>query len=341
MRQSPLIASYADANVPLVDWGDGRVPARFGPVQAEVDATRAGCGLFDLSHHGVLTLVGQDTRRFGNSQLTNNIRDLAPGEGRHCAITDRKGRMQGVADAWLLADDALLLVADGSEAEWLFERLDIYIIMDPIELTDRSEELAVLSLQGPGSQAVCAAIGAPEPAPDQAAWRGGHVLRNDRLGLGGVDLLLPPDAWAEVRSAALAAGAAPAGIDAFEALRVDAGRPRWPVDMGDRAFIHEIGLVQRLVSFTKGCYIGQEVINRMETMGRLTRKLVTLEIDGPGAVGASVQHEGKEVGTVTSAVRVDDRELGLAILRIAACDPGTTLHLTEGERAWSATVRGQ
>ncbi|MCA9573423.1 MAG: hypothetical protein KC656_36560, partial [Myxococcales bacterium] len=113
---------------------------------------------------------------------------------------------------------------------------------------------------------------------------------------------------------------------------------RWPVDMGERSFIHELGLRERLCSFTKGCYIGQEVINRMETMGKVNKRLTGLELDGPVGVGAEVHLDDKAVGVLSSEVLLDGRHLGLAVLRAAAWQPGTSVTLRQGEQETGARV---
>ncbi|MCB9791893.1 MAG: hypothetical protein H6741_04125 [Alphaproteobacteria bacterium] len=326
MTRSPLTDQHLSAGAELRPVGAGEIPWSFGDLQAEVDAARAGCGVFDLSHEGALQLVGDDTRRYANSQLTNNFRDMPVGGAARAAITDRKGRIQGLVAALLLAEDTLLVISDGVDPEWLFERLDMYIIMDPIELGDLSEERALISLQGPRAAAILAAAGAPIPAPGRSEpFRGGWVFQRDRTGLGGFDLLLPADAVRSATEALTAAGASWCGFGALEALRVLAGHPRWPDDMGERAFLHEMGLVGELVSFTKGCYIGQEVINRMETMGKLTRQLVGLELAGPVEVGAEVLLGEKSVGAISSLAEVDGRRIGLAVLRVAALEPDAEL----------------
>lgn len=282
MIPSPLHAQHQAAGAQLGPWEQGEIPLVYRDLDADLAALRQGCGLIDLSCKPLLRLQGPDARRFTNAMFTNNLRDLPVGSGAHNALTDNKGRLQGLADTWLVAEDTVWAVIEGMEREAAFERLDNYIIMDPVELSDESEAWALLSLQGPQAQALSAALGAPEPKTAVTAWGEGWLLRNDRCGHGGLDVLLPREGALALWQAALAAGASPCGVRALDALRLQQGIPRWPVDAGERSFVHELGLRGRVCSFSKGCYIGQEVINRMDTMGKINKKLVGLVAQRPG-----------------------------------------------------------
>lgn len=326
MNPSPLHASHAGLR--LAEYEGAELPADYGDPSAELYALQKSCGIFDLSPVAVVRLSGADTRRFANAQLSHNIRDLPTGGLRHCVITDRKGRIEGMADALLVQDRELILLGAGTSAEWLIERLDSFIIMDPLELEDLGEQLAVMSLQGPQADAVAQAMGAPLPERAVVAWEDGYVARNDRCEAGGLDLVASASRWPALWQAAIAAGARPCGVDALEGARVLRGLPRWPQDMGERAFIHEMRLVSRVAAFDKGCYIGQEVINRMETMGKINRQLMGLEIEGQGTAGSQVVLGDQAVGTLTSVAQAGGRSLGLAVLRTAA-SPGSEVLIGE------------
>ncbi|MCK6524076.1 hypothetical protein L6R49_21925 [Myxococcota bacterium] len=337
MKTSPLHATYTAQGASLGDWGGGAVPRGFGPLQDEVDAARAGAIVVDLSPLGVLELEGSDTPRFCNSMFTNNIRDLAEGGGNHNALTDKQGRIFGMLDAYLIRRDLLLAVMDGSDVTEVSEYLDRYIIMDPIELRDRSEELAVLTIQGPRAEEILLAAGIPVPERIHTAWGGGLVARADRTGLRGFDLVISPEAFAEAHSKLTAAGARPAGTDALDALRVLRGLPRWPQDMPERAFIHELGIRERVCNFNKGCYIGQEIINRMDTMGKVNKRLTAL-VSEDAAPGAEVLRGDKAVGVITSVARVDGRVVSIGVLRKEAGEPGDGVEIRIGEALVPAVI---
>jgi folate-binding protein YgfZ len=295
-----------------------------GDLAAEQGAVRLSSAIFDLGSMGVLRLVGSDTRRFCNSMFTNDWRSLQVGHGHHNAMTDPKGRLMGLLDGWMLGDDSALLVLDGMDPEDTYDRLDMYIIMDPIELTRLEDSHGVLHLVGPDSEGVLAELGLPLPEADVAEVEGGWVLRNERLGVPGFDLVLTLARAQEIWDGS---SSIRAGDEAFEGLRIEQGLPRWPVDMGERAFPHELGLRDRVCSFTKGCYIGQEVINRMETMGKTNRRLLRVELDAPGLGPVFVGDE--PAGQVTSTGRVGDRVLGLGLLRKAAWEDGVSLRIND------------
>lgn len=334
---SPLRGVHEAAGARLGDWEGREIPVIYSDPSADLAALRGGAGLVDLTGAGVLRLEGPDTRRFANAMFTNNVRDLPVGAGVHNALTDNKGRVQGLAETWLVAEDQLLVLLEGLEAQEGFDRLDRFIIMDPVELTDLTPELGVLTLQGPQAAAVLLAAGAPGGERAER-WGDRWVLPNPRVPGGGVDLLVPREVLAQTWDTLVQAGARPAGVRALDALRVAQGWPRWPVDMGERAFLHELGLRDRVCSFTKGCYIGQEVINRMDTMGKINRRLVALEAAAPGIAGAEALLEGKVVGQVGGEATLDGRVLALAMIRKEAWEPGTPLTLRVGEREVAARV---
>jgi len=293
---------------------DGRaVPAGFGDVGAEITAARADAAVFDLSHLDVAWITGDDSRRFANGMFTNNVRDLRPGSHNRHTMADAKGRLLALLDLYCLEESAFVAVIEGRDFAWFFEQLDRYIIMDDVELEDRSAAWKLLSVQGPGAAA----------AVEGAGVEGAYSWPRDRTGLGGVDLLIPADQVAAAWSALVEAGAVAAGYDALEALRVRAGRARWPVDMSERSFPHEMLLDQEACGFRKGCYLGQEIINRMDTIGRANKLLsgirVAADVAREGALGVV---GGEVAARITSAARLDGESLGLAVLRRSVIEGG-------------------
>lgn len=304
----------------------------------EVAAARAHAGLLDLSDHGVFSLVGPDARRFANGMFTNNIRALPVGRLNASAMVDDKARIQGLLDLWCVEPDSFLAVLDGVEPETFEARYAKYIIFDDVELTEQSDEWALLGVQGPAAAAVLVAAGLPAPeaegehATSPEGWRNG---RRSRSVAGGYDVLVPLSgaeaAWARL----VAAGARPIGAEAVERLRVEVGYGRWPVDFGEKALPHELRLVQRMCSFDKGCYIGQEVINRIDVMGQVQKKLWGLTLATVPAPNTPVLHEGNAVGFTLSGVMEGGQARVLAILRKAVWTPGLVV---EVEGVGPATV---
>jgi len=334
-RSSPLSAAHDAAGAALVSWEGCRVPESYGDVAAEIAAATGGAALFDLAHVGLALISGDDCRRFSNGMFTNNLRRLQPGQGNRNALADLKGRLLAVAELYCAgADpDRFYVTLEGRDFAWFFARLDRYIIMDEVEVEDLGGERTLLSLQGPGAAGLLAAAGLPVPEAQFVEADGVSVMVRDRCGGGGFDLMVPASAAASTWAALLAAGATAAGLSALEAARVAAGKPRYPADVGEKTFAHELGMRDELLAFDKGCYLGQEVINRMDTMGRVNKRLAGLRAAGGAEIaGAEALLGDKVVGTVSSAAAVGGESLGLAILRNAAIEAGkVTLRTAAGE----------
>jgi folate-binding protein YgfZ len=312
-----------------------------GPA-AEAAAARATAAIFDLCDHAVMKLEGPDARRFCNGMFTNNVRNLPIGCGNSNAMVDDKARIQGLLDLWRVSEVTLLAVLHGVTAEAFEARYAKYIVFDDVELTDERAAYCALSVQGPNAADVLTRAGLPVPADEGAisSVDALHVMRRARSVAGGFDVLVPREAVALTWEALVAAGAAPAGRDALEILRVEAGMARWPVDMSDKSLVHELRLVERCVSFDKGCYIGQEIINRLDVMGQVTKKIWGLELleDALPPRGAEVRLGEDVVGATLSGARDGARVRVLALLRKAAWTPGAEVEVHANGRVVRARV---
>jgi len=322
---------------------EGRLSAdRFGEVAKECAAGRNGTGLYDRSHRPTVSFKGKDARRFLNGMFSNNIRALPIGMSRRNVMLDDKGRVQGELEIWCLADDSFLVTLEGLAAEAFMERYDRFIIMDEVEMADLTEEYVQLSLQGPESLDILAKAAMPAPQQEGAfvEVEGLYICRRARSKAGGIDLLVPQAQVMLLWEALRGAGAVPVGEEAQEVLRIEAGLARWPVDMGERSLVHELRMVEHYCAFDKGCYIGQEVINRIDVMGQVNKKLYGLQlgIDGIPPSGAEVLLGDTVVGTVCSGAREGSRVRVLAILRKAAWKDGLEVQIRAGERVAPATV---
>lgn len=298
--------------------------------------------LFNLGPVPVVTLEGPDARRFANGMFTQNVRDLVEHAGARSAMTDDRGRVLGLLDLYCTAPDAFLLVLEGVDSDWFQSRYGMFIVFDDVEVEDLTGSVALLSVQGPAASAcVAAALDAAPPTQGHQLAGDVRVLSRDRTGLGGWDLLVPTARLDAVHQALVAQGAEAADAASLQALRVHAGQPLWPVDRtGERTFVHELRLRDQVCSFNKGCYVGQEVINRMDTMGKLTRQLQGLKIAGttPPEPGAALSLDGDEVGVLGSVAQVEGRLEGLAVLRKKAWAVGTCLQIGPPEAGCTATV---
>lgn len=342
LARTPLFAAHGATGAEFAEQAGWLLPARFGPVAPEVAAFRDGAALCDLGDHGVVSLTGPDARRFANGMFTNNVRAMPVGGGNRNAMVDDKARIQGLLDLYCVADQRFLAVLDGVTPEAFEARYAKYVIFDDVELVDESDALGVLSVQGPAAADVLGRAGLPVPGDTvHVGVDELRVARRERCLAGGFDLIAPKDTIPALWEGLAAAGARRAGFEAQEIVRIEAGIPRWPVDFSEKSLLHEYRLVPTHGAFDKGCYIGQEVINRIDVMGQVTKKLWGLEMgeDAIPPVGAEVRIGGDVVGTTLTGAREGARVRVLAILRKAAWTPGAEVQVVAGERSVPAVVR--
>ncbi len=294
----------------------------------QADALASSVGVRRLDDVIVVSVSGDDRRAWLNGQITNDIRATQPGDAVYALVVTLKGKV--VTDLFVLdRDDDLALIVPRSAVDPLIAQLDKYIIMEDVELR-RLDELAVLSAQGPAAHAAVVA----------ASIAGAQSYPCDRLGTGGYDLLVPRDdadaAFAALSRAAEAAGGAAVDEGSWMLASLRRGLPRFGVDFGERQYPQEAGLRERAVSFSKGCYLGQEVVCTLESRGQLVRKLVLLDAsDAPAAGTLLTLADGAEVGTVTSAMRdpATGRGLALGYVKRAHAIAGTVVHAGGTEAA--------
>jgi tRNA-modifying protein YgfZ len=348
MKKSPLFAAHQTRRADMQPSGDWLVPTHYGDVQAEIAALQSGVGITDLSHVAVLGLRGDDVVRWSHGMFTNHIKNLVPGGGNRNCMCDDRGRVQGLADVYQVDATGLILVLEGVDAAWFQKRYEMFLVLDDIEPTPFEDGgPTLLTVQGPGAAALLATLALPVPESDHAhiavpgtADTDLRVMRKNRGG-DGFDLLVPAAAIDTLWEAALAAGAIPVGTAALDARRISLGWAAWPEDGTDKSMVHELNLSVETCSFSKGCYVGQEVINRIDIKGGLQKRLVGLELseDALPPIGAEVLLAGDVVGTISSAARADGKALALGVLRKSAWDPGSALVVRAGEREVAAVVR--
>ena len=294
-------------------------------------ALTEGCGLIDRSARGGrLAFTGEDAAAFLEGQVTNAVTSLAAGEGCYAALLTNKGKMLG--DLRLLRTaDGVLLDCERVGLQPVFDALRRAMVGWRVELHKRTLESAHLALVGPHAREVAGAaaegLGAAEHA-HRAATIAGTPVRLVVTDLG-LDVLTEARDAAGVRAALQGAGAVEVGEDAAEVVRVESGRPRYGVDLDDSVIPQEAGLNARAVSFTKGCYVGQETVARLHYKGKPNRHLRGLRLSAPAPAGTPLLLGEREVGRLTSSVRSPRLgPIGLAIVRREA-GPGATLSAGE------------
>jgi tRNA-modifying protein YgfZ len=288
------------------------------------------CGLLDRSERGKLALTGAGAKEFLEGQVTNAVEELNPGQGAYAAFLTPKGKMLGDLRVLDLGDE-LFLDTDRSALQELFNMIRRYRIGYDVELHKRTVERGLLSLIGPQARAVA---GTEDLPADEHANAAGEVdgtrvrfVATDA----GVDLICDAADTDALAAGLRGRGAVDVDEVAAEVLRVEAGRPRYGIDLDDTVIPQEAGLNERAVSFTKGCYVGQETVARLHYRGKPNRHLRGLRLSTPAAHGDELRLGERVVGTIGTAV-VSPRHgpVALAIVRREA-EPGATVSVGDSD----------
>lgn len=306
------------------------------------DAARHGAGIVDRSDRARVVIAGADRRSYLHGLLTNDIAALGAGQGCYAAYLTAQGRM--ISDLWVYElGDVVLLSFSRDVKATVVSKLDQFVFSEDVQIGDVTDTFGHIAVIGPRSAAVAAAAlpsvstGTLAALPEHGNLRtefGGNaaiVLRVTDTGEPGFDMLVSAPQQHALVSALRAAGAIDVSTGVAEAIRIEAGIPRFHRDMDEETIPLEAGIESRAVSFTKGCYVGQEVIVRVlhRGHGRVARKLVGLDVDGPDGLvpqsGAIVKVEEREIGQVTSGAMSPalNRPIALAYLHREYVEPGT------------------
>jgi folate-binding protein YgfZ len=309
-------AVHSDAIPPASDLGN---------VQSEFAELLSGCGLLDLSSRTKVALTGGDRVRWLNGVVTNNIRDLSVSRGVYAFLLNPQGHILSDMYAYNRGE-SLTLDTDQSELEKLLAIFDRYIIMDEVEVANVSDRVQSVGIAGPKSGAVLRSTGFEFPALESlqfadVIWQVASVtiVRGDHPAVEWYELWLAPETVSALRNALIHAGAKPVGAAAQELLRIAAGIPRYGQDIRERDLPQETSQ-ERALHFSKGCYVGQEIVERIRSRGAVHRKFAGFEIEGslPGP-GTKVQADGKDVGEITSAaslvLKSGERRVAIGYIR--------------------------
>ena len=314
---------------------------------AEYRAAREGAALFDRSALGKVSVTGRDRLAFLQGMLTNDVKGLQPGQGAPAAFLDAHGKVTVLLVVYVTADQVLIELP-ASLTEKTLQTIDRYLISEKAYFESLDDAYAILSVQGPAARGLLEGVAdvTLELAPYVHAevTIGGAAVRvinrSENPG-SGFHCWVPAEQAVVVRTALEAAGAVPAGPETLDVLRIEAGQPWYPQDVDDSVILPETRL-DALVSYTKGCYIGQETVARVKYRGHVNRALSGLVIEGervPGE-GAQVTVDGKEVGRVTSAARsiALGRPIALGYVRREHFEPGTPVTVVDGAGEQPARV---
>ena len=276
------------------------------------------------TRRSVMAILGRDAAPFLHALVTADVGGLAPGAGAYAAYLTPQGRM--ICDLALYRkDDGWLADVPAATAASIAAKLDASIFSEDVRVEDRSARMAILSVVGPKSAALLARLdGADRSHIDALPLRGGAdagavtVARTDAAMLPSFDLLLPAHAVASTVEILGSAGAVAMSDELAEFLRIQAGRPAFGLDMDTDTIPLEAGLLDRAISTTKGCYVGQEIIIRVlhRGGGRVARRLMKMEgrqAASAIAAGAAIIADGRDVGIVTSTARDPERDRAIAL----------------------------
>jgi folate-binding protein YgfZ len=325
MRSSLLQEKSAAAR--MGTYHGAEAAAVFSSVPEEFEALRSGAGLYEATWRAKIVVTGEDRVRWLNGMVTNNIRDLAPGRGVYAFVLNPQGRIQGDLTAYHRGD-YLLLVTDESQATNLIAWFDRYIIMDDVELANVSENLASIAVKGPKAAQVLRAAGFPadlEPLQVvDAAWNG-IGISVARGAHDDFEIWFAPENTGTIWNAFVSAGAQPVGFEALELARIVSGVPAFGEDIRDRDLPQETEQKHAL-HFAKGCYIGQEIVERIRSRGNVHRGLAAFRLAQPVAPGTKLQKDGKDVGELTSIAELPSKQIvALGYIRREAATPAATL----------------
>ena len=316
----------------VVDYRGATTAARFGDPQAEFAALRERCGVYDLGYRAKISLTGGDRVRWLNGMVTNNVRDLAPGQGVYAFLLNAQGHILGDLYAYNRGE-SIVVDTDRSQLDKMLATFDHYIIMDDVEVKDLNAEITALGVGGPKAQEILAAAGfaIPEMRALQIgsiSWNGLDctLVRNDDPQNPAYEIWLAPTGVKQLWEALAAAGATPVGAEALELQRIMTGVPRYGMDVRERDLPQETEQA-RALNFNKGCYVGQEIVERIRSRGAVHRKFTGFVADAPVEPGSKILSGERQVGEITSTARVRlanaDQIVALGYIRREAGTPGS------------------
>ena len=289
------------------------------------EALRTGAAWLDLSTRGKIKLTGEDRARLLHAMTTNHIQQLTPGTGCYAFFLTAQGRI--LSDANILCrPDHFLLDLEPEAREKIYQHLDHYIIADDVTLEDVTSETATIAVQGPKSQDVLQAAGAPTPDADYATveWGTRLVARLTATGSSGFFVFVPAAEKEKLLAEIEAAGAVAADAEAFRVVRLEHGRARYGEDLSERFLAQEANQPHAL-HFSKGCYLGQEIVERVRSRGQVHRMLMPLQIETKEAppAGTKLQSGETNVAEITSAAYSPalDKVVALAYVRTEFARP--------------------
>ncbi len=350
---TPLLDEHKLAGVSLASFHGCNLPDVFSSFADEYRAAREAVAIFDTNWHTIVELSGPDRVRYLNAIVSNDVKTLGEGRGTLALLLNPQGHILAELEIYAL-QEKLRVLSHASVRERTVATLDKFIIMDDVTLSDVTEQFGSFAIEGPRAGTVIAeACGlAPEGFSEHAIAEvqidgvACHLIRHSHFGLPGAEIIAPRERlaplWKNLRASVLAQHGAATGMRALNTLRLEAGIPWFPDDFNDTVIPQEAALEATHISFSKGCYTGQEIVERVRSRGQVNRRRVQLKFSTaePAAVltrlyAASAEDktaEPKEVGIVTSSAfsPAAKAAIGMAYVRREHNSPGSILDCNGG-----------
>jgi folate-binding protein YgfZ len=342
---TPLAALHASAGARMGIWFGCVLPDDFGEAAAEYRFANQSVVLVDKNYRAYLSFTGPDRVRYLNAILTNNIKDLPVGQGIVSLLLNPQGHILAEIETYAFPDRHFC-VSYAMIGTQLISWMDKYIIMDDVTLADETEQYGTLALEGPEAAAVVREVSGVDIAPlgELTSANGAvgsvpcRVVKRSPGGAAGAEFVVEreklPSLWQVLLEAVRKHGGGPVGYAALSGQRLTQGVPWFGYDFGEKQIPHEAGLENSHISYTKGCYTGQEIVERVRSRGHVNRKRVGLLFSGEAIPEADtpLTLDGKEAGYVTRAAQIWDpvRVIGMGYARKETTSSGTALQWSGG-----------
>jgi folate-binding protein YgfZ len=342
---TPLATLQQRAGAQLGVWFGCNLPSDFGDWREEFRLAHDSVALADKNYRAYISFTGPDRVRYLHAILTNDVKSLSPGQGIVSLLLNAQGHILAEIETYALLEQ-LFCVSYAMIRQSLIETFDKYIIMDDVTLTDETQRYATLALEGPAAARLTAELtGVDLNALPELGRQDAHiggiactVSRRSPGNFAGAEFLVErqhaENLWRVLEEKARAAGGGPVGYVALSALRLEQGIPWFGYDFGEKQIPNEAGLLETHLSFTKGCYTGQEIVERVRSRGHINRQRVHLNFSGTRVpqAGDVLTADGNEVGFVTRAALhpLLGFPIGMGYVRRENNGPGSELRWKEG-----------
>jgi folate-binding protein YgfZ len=347
---SPFTALHRAAGADLAEYFGVTLPAQFTDPASEYHAAREHAALVDTNFRAVLSFTGVDRVRYLNAVLTSNVRDLAPGQGAIGLLLNPQGHILAELET-LAFEDRLIVFGHALAREQTAQTLDKFIIMDDVTLVDETADSGTLAVEGPAAAEIVRQLTGLELASlserghaaaavkTDAGEIPSRVIRHSLFGSTGAEFLVRRDAlaplWNALAAAVRLSRGVPIGYRALNALRLEAGIPWFGTDFDEHQIPHEAALEATHISFTKGCYTGQEIVERVRSRGHVNRRRSAFRFSSsqPPPAGTMLRAAGAEAGSITSAAfsPLADAPIGMGYLRREHSQMGSRLQCGDAE----------